>query len=156
MFENRDFPLYGVRAYINCMIGLINLLQIVNVCLEEMLFDKSLLLEDFNKAKHHLDNIASLDHYSALYRYGWSTCYSAQSYNIFLHLTNPKCGGLSYNKANLMVLSNFDPSTWQQLQQLLYALLVRAKLNITRKVMIMKVYTYLGLVLKSYNNYTYD
>ena len=44
-------------------------LQILNVCLEEMLFDKSLLLEDFNKAKCHLDNVTSLDHHSGLYRY---------------------------------------------------------------------------------------
>lgn len=68
-----------MKGYMNSFIGLIDLLQIVNVCLEEMLFDKSLLVEDFNKAKHHLDNIASLDHHSALYRYGVYIVYVCNS-----------------------------------------------------------------------------
>ena len=41
----------------------------MNQCLEEIMFDKSILLEDFYKAELHLRNIVSLDNNSAEYRY---------------------------------------------------------------------------------------
>ena len=43
--------------------------QVLNLCLEELLFDGSVLQEDFTKAEHHLNKITELDHYSAQYRY---------------------------------------------------------------------------------------
>ena len=47
----------------------INFAQVLSLCLEELLFDRSVLQEDFTKAQHHLNNITVLDHCSAQYRY---------------------------------------------------------------------------------------
>ncbi len=52
-----------------CLLFIFYYLQVLNLCLEELLFDRSVLQEEFTKAHHCLNKITELDHYSAQYRY---------------------------------------------------------------------------------------